>query len=88
MDRFQAPVTITALLRRLSPRELEVLEQLAGGGYYRDIGETLEISPATVRAHLHSIYQKLGVKSRTQAVAKAYGIGRPPELTLAKNAPV
>ena len=75
-----------ALLRRLSPRELEVLEQLAGGGYYRDIGEALDISPSTVRAHLHSIYQKLGVKSRTQAVAKAYGIGRSPALSMVRDA--
>ena len=65
---------LTGLLRALSPRECEVLEQLAKGGFYRDIGETLDISTATVRAHLHSIYQKLGVRSRTQAVAKAYGL--------------
>ena len=75
MDSIQGPETAASQLRRLSRRELEVLEELAKGGYYREIGETLGISPATVRSHLHAIYQKLGVKSRTQAVAKAYEAG-------------
>jgi DNA-binding CsgD family transcriptional regulator len=43
---------------------------LAKGGYYREIGEALGISQSTVRAHLHSVYRKLHVKSRAQAVIK------------------
>jgi DNA-binding NarL/FixJ family response regulator len=55
---------------KLTPREQEILEQLARGGYYREIGASLGISLSTVRAHLHSVYKKLHVKSRTQAVMK------------------
>ena len=58
------------LLQTLTPRQCEVLKELAKGGYYRDIGESLGISSFTVRAHLHSIYKKLQVKSRAQAIVK------------------
>jgi DNA-binding NarL/FixJ family response regulator len=54
----------------LTLREREILELLAKGFRYREIGEALGISPFTVRAHLHSVYKKLHVKSGTQAVIK------------------
>jgi len=54
----------------LTPRQQEILELLARGFYYKEIGATLGISPFTVRAHLHSVYRKLEVKSRTLAVIK------------------
>jgi DNA-binding NarL/FixJ family response regulator len=57
-------------LKNLTQREQEILELLAKGDYYREIGEALGISHHTVRVHLHSIYHKLHVKSRTQAVIK------------------
>jgi len=58
-------------LSRLTPREREVLEALTRGARTNEIAEQLAISERTVKAHLASIYQKLGVESRTAAVAVA-----------------
>ncbi len=58
---------------RLTPREREILGLLAQGLRYKEIGVQLGISTSTVRAHLHSIYSKLGVESRTEAVVKYLG---------------
>lgn len=60
-------------IRQLSPRERQVLEHLAQGLLYKEIGERLGISIDTVRKHLHSVYQKLDVHSRTEAVVKYLG---------------
>ena len=54
----------------LSPREREVLELLARGHLYKEIAELLKISVPTVSTHIHRIYEKLHVRSRSQAVAK------------------
>ena len=55
----------------LTARELEVLNQLCKGKSYKMIGESLFISEETVRRHLKSIYKKLEVHSKSEAVAKA-----------------
>lgn len=55
----------------LSPRELEVLQMIAAGLTNREIAAQLVISSETVKKHTGTIYSKLGVKSRTQAAAKA-----------------
>lgn len=55
----------------LTPRELEVLQLVAGGASNREIGRELMLSEATVKSHLVHIYDKLGVRSRTSAVASA-----------------
>jgi DNA-binding CsgD family transcriptional regulator len=55
----------------LSDRELEVLRELASGRRNSDIAQTLGITELTVKAHLRSIYQKLGVETRAGAVATA-----------------
>ena len=57
----------------LSDREKEVLELLADGLLYKEIGEQLFISIGTVRQHIHNIYKKLQVQNRTEAINKAYG---------------
>jgi DNA-binding NarL/FixJ family response regulator len=54
----------------LSPREREVLEMLACGFLYKEIAESLEISVKTVDTYIRRIYEKLHVRSRSQAVAK------------------
>lgn len=54
----------------LSPREREILILLAKGFRYKEIAEQLSISFDTVRAHLRNIYDKLQVRSRTEAVVK------------------
>ncbi|GAB3076592.1 response regulator transcription factor [Corynebacterium aquatimens] len=55
----------------LTPRELEVLQLVAEGSSNREIGQKLMLSEATVKSHLVHIYDKLGVRSRTSAVASA-----------------
>ena len=65
MTRVRTPRT------SLTPRELEVLKLVASGSSNRDIGRTLLLSEATVKSHLVHIYDKLGVRSRTSAVAAA-----------------
>jgi len=59
----------------LSFRELEVLKLVAGGAGNRGVAEQLSISEATVKAHLRNIMDKLQVKNRAQAVAKALSSG-------------
>jgi DNA-binding NarL/FixJ family response regulator len=55
----------------LTPREIEVLRQIAGGNRNRDIGDNLSISEETVKVHIKHIMDKLGARDRTQAVAIA-----------------
>ena len=50
----------------LSPREIEIIKQVAAGLRNMEIGKKLFISEGTVKIHLHNIYQKLGVDSRTK----------------------
>ncbi|MBI5800850.1 MAG: response regulator transcription factor [Verrucomicrobia bacterium] len=69
-QRIQRP---TAEFEQLTPREREILAQLAKGFLYKEIGEQLGISLSTVRAHLHAIYGKLHVQSRTEAVVRYLG---------------
>ena len=56
---------------RLSGREIEILRELVGGTRNGAIAEKLGIAERTVKAHLESIYLKLGVDSRAGAVAAA-----------------
>jgi DNA-binding CsgD family transcriptional regulator len=57
----------------LTPREHEVLELVRDGLQNAEIAERLWVSPATVRKHLENIYEKLGVHTRTAAVARVHG---------------
>jgi DNA-binding NarL/FixJ family response regulator len=54
----------------LTSREQEVLELLVAGFLYKEIAEKLHVSSHTVHFHIRHIYQKLQVRSRSQAVAK------------------
>jgi DNA-binding CsgD family transcriptional regulator len=63
--------TARAAPSQLSAREIEVLKELVRGSRNSDIAATLGISERTVKAHLANIYQKLGVESRSGAVAVA-----------------
>jgi DNA-binding NarL/FixJ family response regulator len=54
----------------LSPREQEVLDCLARGFLYKEIAEKLGISYETVHTYIRRIYEKLQVRTRTEAVAK------------------
>jgi DNA-binding NarL/FixJ family response regulator len=57
----------------LTDREQEVLAALAKGYAYKEIADLLQISFETVRTHLRTIYEKLHVHSRTEAVLKYLG---------------
>jgi DNA-binding NarL/FixJ family response regulator len=55
----------------LTKREIEILEKLCDGQNYKSIADSLFVSGHTVRAHIKSIYRKLQVNSRGEAVKKA-----------------
>ena len=56
----------------LTEREMELLQLLSDGLKYKDIADRLYISIDTVKRHVHSIYTKLHVTSRTEAVNKIF----------------
>ena len=70
VQSFQRFSTAPTGTEDLSPREREVLELLARGYLYKEIAEALHISVPTVNTHIRRIYEKLHVRSRSQAVAK------------------
>lgn len=71
VQAFQAPNAAAAELAELSPREQELLDLLARGYLYKEIAESMKISVGTVNTYIRRIYEKLHVRSRSQAVAKA-----------------
>jgi DNA-binding CsgD family transcriptional regulator len=74
--REPAAVTVRrALAEPLSPREIEVLHQLAAGRSNAEIARALFVAPGTVKAHLNHIFGKLDATSRLQAVAHAREFG-------------
>jgi DNA-binding NarL/FixJ family response regulator len=72
VQSFQKPAPVNRGLETLTPRETEVLDYLAKGFLYKEIAEALKISYDTVHAHIRKIYEKLQVRSRTEAVARHY----------------
>jgi DNA-binding NarL/FixJ family response regulator len=63
----------TMSVQLLSQRENEILQLLTKGLLYKEIASQLSISVATVRQHIHHIYEKLHVQNRTEAINKAFG---------------
>jgi len=57
-------------LSRLTPGEKEFLDQLANGYAYKEIADRMKISIDTVRSYVRTVYEKLHVHSRTEAVVK------------------
>lgn len=68
--RRPAPSSPGAPAEELSAREVEVLDCLTQGYLYKEVADKLNIGYATVHTHVARIYQKLHVRSRSQAVAK------------------
>ncbi|MDN6537045.1 MAG: response regulator transcription factor [Corynebacterium variabile] len=62
-------------LRSLTPREHEILEQIATGRSNQEIAGTLFISEETVKTHVRKVLQKLSLRDRVQAVVFAYENG-------------
>lgn len=58
---------------QLSNRENEILRLLAKGCLYKEIADQLGISMSTVRTHIHAVYEKLHVQTRTEAVLRFLG---------------
>ena len=77
-DRQASPKTaavVEALPVPLTERELQVLQALAHGLSNREIADQLVITEGTVKNHVSSLIDKLGVRDRTQAVLKAQELG-------------
>jgi len=69
------PLSSSNLVELLSQREIEVLQIMALGKTNQEIARQLIVSPGTVKAHTASIYRKLDVANRTEAVARARMLG-------------
>lgn len=76
--RGAAPVVFVTpdrdpVFARLSRRESDVVTLLAGGFSNEQIASTLFVSVATVKGHVHSVFAKTGLSSRTQVAAAWHG---------------
>ena len=79
LDRLRGGVEIEVAAQEdsgLTPREIELLELFAKGESYKDAARTLGISPLTIGNHVKSIYRKLAVHSRGEAVYEAIKSGQ------------
>ena len=69
-ESFKQPLSELLRLKKLSPREIQVLELIAQGLLNRDIKNKLQISENTVKSLTYKIYKKLEVNNRVGAVRK------------------
>jgi DNA-binding NarL/FixJ family response regulator len=67
---FSRPAEGESPVSRLTPGEKEFLNQLANGYAYKEIADRMKISIDTVRSYVRTVYEKLHVHSRTEAVVK------------------
>ena len=77
---FSATSISDAIIREresfgLSQRELQILSQLHRGDSLKEFADALFIAESTLKKHLSTIYQKLSVRNRIQAIAKAREAG-------------
>jgi len=70
VQHFHSAKTLPSRSEELSPREREVLELLACGYIYKEIGDKLGISPETVRTYVKNICEKMHVRSRLEAIGR------------------
>lgn len=69
------PSSLPAPTESLTPRELEVLQHLAGGLANKAVARRMNITESTVKFHVNAILGKLGAQSRTDAVVRASRLG-------------
>ncbi|MCU0797067.1 MAG: response regulator transcription factor [Akkermansiaceae bacterium] len=74
VQHFQSSSQQKSQEHDLTPRETQILELLVKGSLYKEIAADLGIGVETVRTHLHNIYAKLHVRTRTEAVVKYLGM--------------
>jgi len=67
---FSSPSSAQASVSKLTAGEKEFLDQLARGYAYKEIADRMKISIDTVRSYVRTVYEKLHVHSRTEAVVK------------------
>lgn len=67
---FNQPAKDESTMAQLTPGEREFLDQLAKGYAYKEIADRMKISIDTVRSYVRTVYEKLHVHSRTEAVVK------------------
>ena len=72
--QLDATTSGRSLTEHLTPAELRVLKLLPTSTY-RQIAATLFVSCSTVKTHLRSVYHKLGAATRSEAIARAVGLG-------------
>jgi DNA-binding NarL/FixJ family response regulator len=70
VQSFQSAPKVTKLSGGLTKREEEILACLAKGHLYKEIADLLNISIDTVRSHIRHIYEKLHVKTKTEAILR------------------
>jgi DNA-binding NarL/FixJ family response regulator len=70
VQHFSQPRKPLPEVEKLSPREMEILQQFAKGYRYKEIVDNLGISMDTIRTHVRNMFEKLHVHSRTEAVVK------------------
>ena len=75
MQSSRLPAATASLLRRLTPRESEVLKLVARGLKNSEIAEALFLSESTVKTHVARVLSKLELRDRAQAVVLAYESG-------------
>lgn len=76
VQHFQQTPAATSELAKLTPREKDVLDQLSRGFSYKEVADHLHIGTGTLQTHVHNIYEKLRVHSRTEAVVKYLNLNR------------
>jgi DNA-binding NarL/FixJ family response regulator len=70
VQSFQHPLSTSASSNGLTKREEEILSYLVKGFFYKEIASSLFISTETVRTHIRNIYEKLQVRTRSEAILK------------------
>jgi NarL family two-component system response regulator LiaR len=77
-SRGKKPEIDESVLSKLSPREMDILRELATGVSNQEIAKRLFLSENTVKHHIHSVFEKLGIENRRQAtlIANQYKLIR------------